>query len=286
VFSVVRIFHVKNKLNRGRDARATSGRALAVLRDADLAAHVEQGADGAFGGDGGADVFAEGDAVAIDAEPVFFGEFGVEGFGGLRGGIGGDVTPAVGDLVDVGIDGDARRFAAGDADGEAGAFGTDAAESEEGLVVAGELTVKFFDGALGDGVDVAGFGFGERAQTNCGEDLIRAKSCDVGGGGGEFEQCSRGGVTCLFESADGEDAGDEDFEDAAVAVVLELEEHGFGEGFGGAGEAGHHDVDVKGALPCAGGDGSVHGFTISRLCRCADGESGFVARATSPCFCF
>ena len=89
---------------------------LAGVGDADLLAHVEKGAGGAVGAGAGADVFAEGDEEAVDVEPVAAGEFFFEGDHCFFGGLGGDVAPAIGYAVDVGVYADVGAVA-GDAEG-------------------------------------------------------------------------------------------------------------------------------------------------------------------------
>src|SRR5215204_1090856 len=107
--------------------RAARWKKSAVLEDTNLAAHLQDRAGGAFGKEAGADVLAKRDEEAVDLDPVFTGEFLLELCHGFLRRRSGDVAPAVGDAVDVDVNADVW-LAAGDADGEVGAFGADAGE--------------------------------------------------------------------------------------------------------------------------------------------------------------
>ena len=66
--------------------------------------------DAAFRGDGDADILAEGNEEIVDGKPIFFGEFFTQGKFGFVRILCFDISPAIGNPVNVGIHTDAWFF--------------------------------------------------------------------------------------------------------------------------------------------------------------------------------
>src|SRR6266571_7334405 len=97
---------------------------------AGLLAHGEHRTGGAAGESAGADVLAERDEEAVDLDPIAPRQRRLERAHRFFRCPCLDVAPAVGDAVDVDINGD-PRLAAGDAEHQMGALGADAVEREQ-----------------------------------------------------------------------------------------------------------------------------------------------------------
>jgi hypothetical protein len=109
---------------------------LTVIFDADLVTELKNGALGAVGQAAGANVLAERDEKSIYVYPVALGELFSEHGEGLVGAVRGDITPAVGDTMDVNVHAD-DFVAAGNTEGQVGAFGADTGEGDHQVTLAG-----------------------------------------------------------------------------------------------------------------------------------------------------
>ena len=133
-------------------------------RDVDLATHGEQGAGRASGPAGDAPGLAERDEAFVDLDPIAYGERADEGDHRLLGGGSVDVAPAVGDPVDVDIDGD-RRPAEADGQGQRRDLGADAPEGGQPFERVGHNAPVLTNDPPGDLEEVAGLGLGEAGAS-------------------------------------------------------------------------------------------------------------------------
>ena len=124
-----------------------------------------------------ADVFAERDEQAVDLDPVTARELVFERDGSLLGRSRPDVSPAVGDTMNVYVDADAR-LVAGDSKHEVGAFRPDAFKREQRLSLARQRAFIFVNDAPRDPEDLLRFAFVKCAGADQLIDFTRREPAD------------------------------------------------------------------------------------------------------------
>lgn len=101
----------------------------------------------------------------IYLNPVLSRESGLKCRYGLFRGLSLNVTPAIGDTMNVNIHTD-QRNATGNAQCEISTFRPDPSKREQDLPITGELTTIFRDCPLGDLIDLFGFAFGKGTRLD------------------------------------------------------------------------------------------------------------------------
>jgi hypothetical protein len=148
-----------------------------MLLNADLPAEFEHKAFRASRQRARADVFAEGDEQAVNLDPVTARELAFERDGGLLGRSRTNVSPAVGDAMNVYVDADAR-LTAGDSKHEVGAFRPDAFKREQRLGLARQRAFILIDHAPRDSEDLLRFAFVKCAGADQPIDFTRREPAD------------------------------------------------------------------------------------------------------------
>jgi len=123
-----------------------------------LPAEFEHGAYRASRQRASADVFTERDEQAVDLDPVTARELAFERDRSLLGRSRPDVSPAVGDAMNVYVNAGAR-LTAGDSQHEVGAFRPDAFKREQRLGLAGQRAFIFIKDASRDPENLLRFAF-------------------------------------------------------------------------------------------------------------------------------
>ena len=136
---------------------------LSRAGDADLSAHGEENAGGAFGPGSRADEFAKRNEAFIDLDPVLFGQLGGQRLHARfrRGGV--NVSPAVSDAMNMNVNGD-KRLIETDRKGERGNFRADAPESGKPFNRVRHASAVFIHDLLGQALEVAGLWLGKRGS--------------------------------------------------------------------------------------------------------------------------
>jgi hypothetical protein len=195
---------------------------LSVRGHPDLLADVENRARAALWAVAGANMFAKGDKQTIELDPKLARQVSVKlrhCFFGTRGV---DVTPAVGDAVDVNVDADAWPTAS-DAQDQVGTFWSDAAKGEKCFFVAREVAVEIVDHSPGDPVNLFGFGFVEGAVVDQAIDLSWPEFGHVLRSPRRREQIERGWNGDFVPGANRDDAGDDLLERRGMASGGQVE---------------------------------------------------------------
>jgi hypothetical protein len=173
-------------------------------------------------------VFAERDEQAVDFDPVTARELAFERDGSPLWRSRPDVSPAVGDAMNVYVDADAR-LTAGDSQHEVGAFRPDAFKREQRLGLAWQRAFIFINGASRDPEDLLRFAFVKCAGVDQLIDLTRCEPADFERRARPREESSRRRDSHFVARADRDDAGHELLEGGTEAVVGQFEHRGLGE---------------------------------------------------------
>src|SRR5262245_60602780 len=163
-------------------------------------------------------VFSERDEQAVDLDPVTSRELAFERDGSLLGRSRPDVSPAVGDAMNVYVDSDAR-LTAGDSQHEVGAFRPDAFKREQRLGLARQRAFIFTNDASRDPEDLSRFAFVKCAGADQLIDLTRREPADFERSARPREESSRRLDGHFVERSDRDDAGHELLERGTEAVV-------------------------------------------------------------------
>src|SRR5262245_22149508 len=202
--------------------------ALAMPFNADLAAEFKHGAFRASRQRARADVFAERDEQAVDLDPVTARELAFERDGSLFGRSRRNVSPSIGDAMNVYVDADARLIA-GDSQREVCAFRPDAFKREQRLGLARQRAFIFSNGASRDSEDLSRLAFVKCAVANQLIDFPRHEPADFERRARPREEFSRRRDGHFVARSDRDDAGHELLERGTEAVVSQLEHSGLGE---------------------------------------------------------
>jgi hypothetical protein len=197
--------------------------------DADLSAHLPHWAGGAVRKSTGADVFAEGHQQLVDLYPMGPRQRSLELLQRTLRRVGVDVSPAVGDSVDVDVHPDAR-LAARDPQHQIRAFRTDAAQRKQDRLVTGQCALPLIDCPSRDRVNLLGLSLVKGYLADQLVDRGSSECSDLGGRSRTLEQRSGHRQHDLVARANREDARDELLKRRVVSFVRQLEESGSREG--------------------------------------------------------
>src|SRR5512133_1463629 len=110
--------------------------------DANLLAHVQDGADGTARQITRADMLPERDEQAVDLDPIALGKLRFERHHRLLRGGGGDISPAIGHTMDVDVYAD-ERLTAGNPQDEMGALGPHTRKGLHNFLITRKLAIEF-----------------------------------------------------------------------------------------------------------------------------------------------
>src|SRR6266508_1203463 len=190
---------------------------LAEARDADPRADTGDGAEGALGRDGQADVLAEGDEQVVVADPVTSRQPRAQRHLGLLGRHGSHIAPAVRDPVDVDVHADAG-LVIGLGHDQIGGLAPDALERQQVVDRVGHPAAEALEEIAGDLPDDTRLGAVETNGEDGALDLARREAQDAGRGVREREEPRGRGSRGFVLGAEREEAGDEDVEGVAPAL--------------------------------------------------------------------
>src|SRR4051794_1464327 len=113
--------------------------------------------------------------------------------------------------MDMNIDADGR-VSTGNAENEVGTFRPDAAQGEQCRLIAGQFAAELVTSPPGDVANLPGLGLVKSAGGDQVVNLFDGQPADVGRGAGAGEEPAGDGHGGLIAGADGDDAGEEQFE--------------------------------------------------------------------------
>src|SRR2546430_4450393 len=209
-----------------------------------LPTHLEHGTGGAVRADAFTDVLAEGDEQRVDLDPIMAWKFFLEFEHGLLRGASLHIAPAIDHAMDMNIDADAA-LSASDSEREVRAFGADSFERKKGICVAWKRAAVLLHRFHRDLANGCGLSFVKAAgpdqfvdsfDREFGESfrLMRLLEKPPGRRDGDFVQ-----------GPNGNNAGDELFENRFVAGVGQLEHRRLTVRADGVSNVIKRDVDIE-----------------------------------------